>query len=75
MEIKGIPDQIKRSDVTKLIQALGIEVKDLVALSLYYNTIQATVYARNEKGVVYLLDGTEKVATHEILIPVVEDDG
>jgi hypothetical protein len=68
VEIPGIPDSIPRSRVVELVEALGLDIRDLRSFSVNRHAVQAEVFARNEQGHPYM-DG-EDIAIHRITIPI-----
>jgi hypothetical protein len=70
-DIAGIPREISREARDALVESLGIDVKHLVSLEFYGDSVEATVYARNAEGSLYI-GGDGKAAKHTLSIPVVD---
>jgi hypothetical protein len=74
MEIPGIPENIQRARVVELINALGIDVKQLRALRIEPRAVHAEVYALKDGNRFW--DGAwqpdSRVATHHITIPIAD---
>lgn len=68
MEIPGIPDSIPRARIVELVEALGLDIRDLRSFSVTVHAIEAEMFARNEQGH-RCLDG-EDIAIHRIVIPI-----
>ncbi|MDX3110159.1 hypothetical protein [Nonomuraea angiospora] len=72
MDLPGIPESIPRARVVELVEAFGLDLRDLLSVSVQRHAIAAEVFARNEQGQRFTNDG-ENLATHSILIPIVEE--
>lgn len=71
--LAGVPTVIKRSDVLRMLETIGIEWDNLVSLRFEMDGIHAEVYALDENGKPYLTPNQNTVAKHRISISIVED--
>lgn len=74
MDIAGVPDTIPRKRFIELVETLGLDVKDLIRLNFKWDGITAEVYALNENGKRFCVDG-ENIAKRRVYIPVTDVDG
>lgn len=70
MKIDGVPETIERSKVLALVDAMGLDVRHIVSLSVGCTAMTAVVYALRD-GRRYL--DNDHVVTHAIAIPIVDD--
>lgn len=71
MDIPGIPDSIPRTAVIELVQSLGIDPVNAISVKLNLRSIDAEIYAVDERGHRYAVDD-DTIATHTISIPIVD---
>lgn len=74
MDIPGIPESIPRARVVELVEALGLDPKQLRGLRLEPHALYVEVYARKDGNRFW--DGAwrpdSQVATHRIAIPIAD---
>jgi hypothetical protein len=73
MNITGVPDTIPRKRYDELLQALGLDIDDLIGLHCDFETVHAKVYALNGDGDRYLTESRTEAATHDICIKITND--
>ena len=71
--VPGVPDTITRADYMAWIESLGFEVKNLKSMRLEHHGIVAEVYATDDRGRWYVIDG-ENAATHTVTVRVTDTD-
>src|SRR5262249_41202656 len=74
LNIPGVPDAIPRKAYVGIIESLGLDAKSLVDLEFGRDVIRATVYAKDADGKHIIDRNREAYVTHDIAIPVVDDD-
>lgn len=67
MEIPGIPESIPRARIVELVEALGLDIRDLRSFSVTVHGVEAEVFARDEHGRHIL---AETIVTHRIAVPI-----
>lgn len=79
LQLPDVPAYITRQQLADLCRLLGLPVDDVCAVHLLPSTLEVEVYARHPAtGARYLQsmetdeDGARPVATHQLVIPVVE---
>jgi hypothetical protein len=70
VEVAGIPASVDRARVCELVEGLGIDPAQLITLTVHLRSIEATVYAVNERGSRYAADGSPEPATHTLSIEI-----
>lgn len=73
MSLQMIPKQVKREDILKMLNILGIDYKNVGVLEIEVQAIgvYVTLEAQNDEGKCYL-DNDYNVAMHRIFIPIVD---
>jgi len=72
MDIPGVPDTIARGKISALVEALGLELRDLLSFSVRRESVEAIVVARDEAGHAYAVD--DEVATHALSIRITDEE-
>jgi hypothetical protein len=72
VEIPGVPQTITRAQYTSLLEALGLEIKDLRHLEFRYDGIYAEVFARTPEGHLRVDRQKDEVVLHKVFIPVTD---
>lgn len=72
MNIPGVPESITRTEYLALIEATGIDPKDVRKLEFRADGIYAEVHARSGNGSMMIASATDEIVIHRVFIPVVE---
>lgn len=72
MNLPGVPESITRTEYLSLIEATGLDLKDVRKLEFRVHGIYAEVFVRNANGRMQIDDVTDEPFVHRVFIPVVE---